>query len=184
MRAAFLLVVGAAIAGAGAFAGFTASDRLADPEVTTATVVQTRVTTAAGVGAPEAVLVKRAAIERAAAAGDYAALEDLADDEEFEYTFGGPVAGGPTAYWRRLERTTDERPLESLAAVLRMPYTLSRGIYVWPFAYDKTADELTEHERELLEPLGRAGAFGEEGYLGWRAGIRPDGRWVFFVAGD
>ena len=22
------------------------------------------------------------------------------------------------------------------------------------------------------------------GYLGWRAGIRPDGTWVFFVAGD
>jgi len=22
------------------------------------------------------------------------------------------------------------------------------------------------------------------GYLGWRAGIEPDGRWVFYVAGD
>ena len=76
-----------------------------------------------------------------------------------------------------------ERPLENLAEVLRMPYTLSRGIYVWPFAYDiAERDEITAHERELLEPLGPLDTLFVEGtgYLGWRAGIEPDGSWVFY----
>ena len=68
-----------------------------------------------------------------------------------------------------------------------MPYTLSRGYYYWPFAYD-VADvaDLSSHERELLAPLGPLDKVFVEGtgYLGWRAGIAPDGTWVFFVAGD
>ena len=57
---------------------------------------------------------------------------------------------------------------------------------MWPFAYDKTADELTRYEQELLQrlPPGSATVEPGGGYLGWRAGIEPDGGWVFFVAGD
>jgi hypothetical protein len=129
---------------------------------------------------PAAVEETRALLLAAAQSGDPEAVAELADPDEFTYTFGGPVEGGPAEYWRQIE---DERPLETLATILQLPYTLSQGIYVWPFAYDKTADQLTDYERELLEPLGTVGAFAD-GYLGWRAGIRPDGRWVFFVAGD
>jgi hypothetical protein len=133
---------------------------------------------------PETVIRKRAAMLAAAEAGDYDALAELDDSQRFKYTFGGPVEGGPAAYWRQLDESGREpTPAQGLAAILRMPYTLSRGIYVWPFAYDKTEDELTSYERGLLAPLGEGGAFAD-GYLGWRAGIRPDGRWVFFVAGD
>jgi hypothetical protein len=133
---------------------------------------------------PDVVLRKRAAILAAAQARDYDALAQLSDPQRFAYSFGGEVEGGPAAYWRQAEtRGEDPTPAEALAAILRMPYTLSRGLYVWPFAYDKTEDELTAYERGLLEELGRGGAFAD-GYLGWRAGIDPDGRWVFFVAGD
>ena len=132
-------------------------------------------------GLPEAVEEVRASILEAALSGDPDAVAGLADPEQFEYTFGGPVEGGPAEYWRQIEQ--EERPLEMLATILQLPYTLSRGIYVWPFAYDKTEDELTDYERELLEPLGAGGAV-VDGYFGWRAGITPDGRWVFFVAGD
>jgi hypothetical protein len=47
-------------------------------------------------------------------------------------------------------------------------------------------DDLTAHERELLAPLRPLGRVFVEGtgYLGWRAGIAPDGTWSFFVAGD
>jgi hypothetical protein len=128
---------------------------------------------------PEPVEEKRTAILAAAQSGDADAVAALADPE-FTYTFGGPVEGGPAEYWRQIE---SERPLEMLAMILELPYTLSRGIYYWPFAYDKTEDELTEYERELLAPLGPGGAF-VDGYFGWRAGITPDGRWIFFVAGD
>jgi hypothetical protein len=132
---------------------------------------------------PDAVLRKRAALLAAADAGDYDALAELADPQQFEYTFGGTVEGGPAAYWRQLEQRGDDEPAEVLAAILRMPYTLHRGIYTWPFAFDKAPDELTSYERGLLKPLGEATFFGDS-YLGWRAGIRPDGRWVFFIAGD
>ncbi len=136
---------------------------------------------------PAAVEETRVALLEAAENGDYEAFAELIPNNGFEYTFGGPVDGGPVAYWQELERTSDDRPLEALAAILTMPYVLSRGYYVWPWAYTvRSSDELSGHEQELLAPLGSPSAFFPEGigYLGWRAGIAPDGTWVFFVAGD
>jgi hypothetical protein len=44
---------------------------------------------------------------------------------------------------------------------------------------------MSEYERNLLRSAGLTSTDADGvGYLGWRAGIRPDGRWVFFVAGD
>jgi hypothetical protein len=133
---------------------------------------------------PAPVEAKRLAILEAAESGDADAVAALAG-EPFSYSFGGPVEGGPAAYWRELE-ANGERPLEALAAILRMPYTLSTGLYVWPFAYDKTIDQITDYERELLGPLppDAADFIPEGGYFGWRAGIEPDGDWIFFVSGD
>lgn len=139
-------------------------------------------------GLPRPVAEKRVAIARAAEANDYDALAELVDPEEFEYTFGGPVAGGPAAYWRQLEESTNERPLRILHAILQMPYTTERGVYVWPFAFNKDLKKLTEAERAILRTimtpreLRQMQQFG--GYIGWRAGIRPDGRWIFYLAGD
>jgi hypothetical protein len=137
-------------------------------------------------GVPAAVDETRAALLEAAGSGDYEALRPLLPDE-FEYTFGGPVEGGPIAYWQALERTTDARPLETLATILELPYVLTRGYYVWPWAYAlRSADELSPHEQELLAPLGVPSELFPEGvgYLGWRTGIAPDGTWAFYVAGD
>ena len=71
--------------------------------------------------------------------------------------------------------------------MLKLPYVLARGSYVWPSAYSVAgADDLSEHERGLLAPVGVPSELFPEGvgYLGWRAGVAPDGNWVFFVAGD
>ena len=128
----------------------------------------------------------RVALLQAAESGDYEALRPLISDS-FEYTFGSPVEGGPIEYCQRLEEETNERPLESLAAILKMPYVLSRGYYVWPWAYTvESAGDLSEHEVELLEPLGPTSRLfpSGSGYFGWRAGVEPDGTWAFFVAGD
>lgn len=137
---------------------------------------------------PDPVERKRIAIAEAAAARDYAALARLIPDDGFEYTFGGPMPGGPTAYWRRLEASTDEAPLETLVAVLALPYTKVRGIYVWPFAFDREPKQLSEKELELLStfatPREIEGWREFGGYIGWRAGIQPNGDWVFYVAGD
>jgi hypothetical protein len=157
----------------------------ADTETLTVTEPVTE-TDAAGegtaVGLPQPVGEMHAALLKAAESGDYESLRPLLA-AQFSYTFGGPVQGGPIAYWRRVEAESDERPIQILARILRMPYTLSRGTYVWPFAYDKQPGELTAHERQLLGDL--ADDFGAgSGYLGWRAGIEPDGTWSFFIAGD
>ncbi len=136
---------------------------------------------------PAAVEAARIEILEAARSGDYEKLRALVPETGFEYTFGEPVEGGPIAYWQELERTTDERPLEALASVLELPYVLSRGYYVWPWAYGvENRADLSEHERALLAPLGAPDelVLDGTGYLGWRAGFEPDGSWAFFVAGD
>ena len=189
MKRAFLLFSAAVLVAAGGVGGWFASRELEDPETITQTTTATTTTTSEAVapGLPAAVEKTRAALLAAAESGDYEKLRPLLPKTAFEYTFGSPVQGGPIGYWKQLERTTGERPLEALAEVLRMPYTLSRGIYFWPFAYDVASlDDLTAHERDLLAPLGPLESVFVEGtgYLGWRAGIQPDGTWVFFVAGD
>jgi hypothetical protein len=177
-----LLVLGGA-------AGWFGSREIQDAETVTDTTTVTRTATVAASdpGLPAAVVKTRDALLAAAESRDYAALRALVPTTGFEYTFGSPVPGGAIAYWQDLERTTGQRPLDALAKVLQMPYTLSRGLYVWPFAYSVASiDDLTAHERELLAPLGPLESVFVEGtgYLGWRAGIGPDGTWVFFVAGD
>jgi hypothetical protein len=172
----------AALALAGA--GFAAGWYLRGDDETVETSATTADSEAAPGGLPAVVERTRLAILAAAETGDYDAVAALADPNEFRYTFGSPVAGGPAEYWRQLASDTPDRHLEILPTILRLPYTLYRGIYTWPLAFDKTPEELTDYERGLLEPLGRAGVFAGESYFGWRAGIRPDGRWIFFIAGD
>jgi len=189
MKRALLLIGVALLLAAGGVGGWFAAREIEGTEIVTETTTVSVTTTeeARESGLPDAVEEARTALLAAAEAGDYEALRPLIPETGFEYTFGSPVGGGPIAYWQELERTTDEEPLEALAQVLKMPYTLSRGTYFWPFAYDVAAiEDLTAHERELLAPLGPLDTVFVEGtgYVGWRAGIQPDGTWVFFVAGD
>ena len=173
MRTLVVALIGLVAFGGGVVLGY----KLDSDDKTTAPVAT---------GLPAAVEQTRAALLEAAESGDYEALRPLVSDS-FEYTFGSPVEGGPIEYWQRLEAESDERPLEALAAILKMPYVLSRGYYVWPWAYTvETAGDLSEHEVELLAPLGPpSGLFpAGSGYFGWRAGIASDGTWAFFVAGD
>ena len=136
-------------------------------------------------GLPLPVEQTHTALLAAAEAHDEDALSALIDEKEFRYTFGENVRGGPIAFWRAEKERSGTDPIDALAKVLRLPYVLSQGIYVWPFAYDKGPGEMSEYERDLLRKAGLTATEADGvGYLGWRAGIRPDGRWVFFVAGD
>ena len=153
---------------------------------TTSTTTVTRTEASAGT-LPEPVERTRTALLEAARTGDYEQLRPLVP-EQFEYTFGGPVEGGAIAFWQRLEDESGASPIRILADLLELPYTLYRGIFVWPFAFDKQPDELAAYDRGLLESVGGedlSDDFAEgTGYLGWRTGIEPDGDWLFFVAGD
>jgi hypothetical protein len=187
LRRALVALAGAlALAGCGGTETVTVTESETSTETATETetVTQTETAAAQPAGLPPPVAETHAALLAAAESGDYEALRPLLPASGFSYTFGGEVHGGPIAYWQLLERQTDERPIEILAPILRLPYTLSGGRYIWPFAYDKQEDELTAHERELLGDLANSYSGAGSGYLGWRAGIDPDGTWRFFIAGD
>lgn len=147
----------------------------------------TRTTTSTRNQLPAAVAAKRNAIVSAAHALDYDRLELLLDRDHFSYSFG--ESGDPVGYWRRLE-DEGEVPIlgDYLPVILSAPFARRGDIYVWPSAYAKKPSEWTAEDRRWLRNLyteqeiqgfERAGA-----YLGWRVGIRKDGTWLFFVAGD
>jgi hypothetical protein len=184
LRGLVLLAIAVVAGAAGGVAGYAIGQGDAETDTVTTT---TTLTSATASGLPPAVEETRTALLEAADSGSYDALRPLIPASGFEYTFGTPVEGGPIAYWQDLERTTDERPLETLGTILRLPYVLSRGYYVWPWVYTlESPGELSEHERALLAPLGEIDSLFPtgEGYFGWRTGIAPDGSWTFFVAGD
>jgi hypothetical protein len=176
-----LLALAGAFALAGCAGGGTETVSVTETRSQTETEVVTE-TVAEPVGLPPAVAETHAALLAAAQSGDYEQLRPLVPDE-LSHTFGVPSEGGPIEYWQEVEAESGESPIEILARVLELPYTLSSGTYVWPFAFDKTEDELSDYERELLGDLAAYSGAGS-GYLGWRAGIAPDGTWQFFIAGD
>ena len=144
-------------------------------------------TTPAVKALPGPVAEKREAIVDAAHALDYERLETLLDPKTFTYSFG--EGGDPIGYWRRLEEQ-GEMPIlgDYLPTVLATPWAKQGPLYVWPSAHAKEPSQWTEEDRKALEQLyteEEIRGFEQAGsYLGWRAGIRRDGTWLFFVAGD
>jgi hypothetical protein len=178
------LVVALAACGGTETVTVTESETTTETATETETVTRTETAAAEPAGLPPPVAETHATLLAAAESGDYEALRRLLPASGFSYTFGGEAQGGPIAHWQDIETQTGERPIEILARILRLPYTLSGGRYVWPFAYDKQQNELTAHERELLGDLANSYSGAGSGYLGWRTGIEPDGTWRFFIAGD
>ena len=136
---------------------------------------------------PLPVAQTRDAIVRAAHARNYDGLEALLDPAAFSYSFG--ESGDPVGYWRRLE-DEGEVPIlgDILPTVLGTPFARQDDIYAWPSAFAREPRAWTAEDREALRLLYSPediASFEEAGgYLGWRVGIRADGTWLFFVAGD
>ena len=63
-----------------------------------------------------------------------------------------------------------------------------RELYVWPYFFAYPLDKLTEPQMVELFRIVTYGDFQDMkdfgGYIFYRAGITPSGRWTFFVAGD
>jgi hypothetical protein len=136
---------------------------------------------------PRAVAARRERILAAARAHDWEALRRVIGSHPIRYSFGPNVPGGPIAFWKGLE-AKGAKPIETLAAILKLPYTLSHGTYVWPFAYTTPPDDLTPYEVRLLSSYATPGDVqkwqGTGGYFGYRIGIDPAGRWQYYVSGD
>ena len=144
-------------------------------------------TTPAESALPAKVAEKIEAIVAAARALDYDRLETLLDPKTFSYSYG--ESGDPIDYWRRLEEKAEVPVLgDILPTVFSGPLATQGDIYVWPSVHGKPPSEWTPEERRWLRNLytereirsfERAGS-----YLGWRTGIRKDGTWLYFIAGD
>jgi hypothetical protein len=147
----------------------------------------TRTDDSAEDGLPTAVAETREDIYRAAVKHDYKALRSLLDPETFTYSFGG--GGDPIGYWREQEEADVPILGDILPVVLHTRFGETQNIFMWPSAAGKEPSEWTEAD---LESMRKAGSTDEEirsyeqygGYTGWRAGIRADGTWLFFIAGD
>ncbi|KAB2863904.1 MAG: hypothetical protein F9K43_18520, partial [Bauldia sp.] len=94
------------------------------------------------------------------------------------------------------ELSGDEQGHEILAIlyeVLSAGYVkLAEGtpeeMYVWPYFFAVPLDALTAPQRVELFKIVTAGDYEDMknygAYIFYRTGISPEGRWLFFVAGD
>lgn len=130
----------------------------------------------------------RRAIAEEAVDCDYAGLAQLAG-EDFSYSFGD--SGDAAGYWQRLEEE-GEPVLRTLVTLLELDaHVEEQGddpastTYTWPRAYRGNGEEARDELEEAFGAEVVDGWYGPEGeYLGWRVGIRGDGTWLFYVAGD
>jgi hypothetical protein len=136
---------------------------------------------------PARVARTRAEIVRAAHAFDYRALRELIRPGVFIYSF--EESGDPIGFWRRLE-TEAEVPVlgDILPVVLSTRPLRQEGAFVWPAAALKKVPDWTTADVAGIERIYGPGAgdrFRNQGsYTGWRASIRDDGLWLFFVTSE
>jgi hypothetical protein len=138
---------------------------------------------------PAKVAATRTRLARAAVKCDYAALEKIAKEnpQGFKFTYGPETSA--VAYWRKLEANRRDKPMKRLVGILRTPFTRNEiKAYAWPSAYTEkpTAADWNSLIRAKaytgaeVAQLKKAGGM----YLGYRTAISPQGKWLFFVAGD
>jgi hypothetical protein len=141
---------------------------------------------------PEPVRKKRDAILAAARSGDLAKAAALVKADQTTISFGGETEAAE--FWKKTFPDSDgAEVLATLIEVLEMPFVhLDKGsaqeLFVWPYFYATDLNKLTPPQRVELFRLVTAYDYREMQKFGsynfFRAGISPDGRWQFFVAGD
>lgn len=144
---------------------------------------------------PEPVRRMRALIVEAARSGDPERLRPLLGTGEGATRLSfGETGDDPIAYLKSI--SGDPEGHEMLAILLdvleagyaRVAPDTENELFVWPYFFALTLDELTPPQRVELFKLVTAGDFEEMAnygsYIFFRAGFAPDGRWLFFVAGD
>jgi hypothetical protein len=143
---------------------------------------------------PEPVRRTRARLMEAARSGDVKQLRRLmeAQPEMPSVSFGDP--GDPIEYLKALSSDAEGR--EILAILLEVLETgfvqVEPGtpdeLYVWPYFAQYPLEALTPSQLVELFTLLTAADYEDMrsygSYTFFRVGIAPDGRWLFFLAGD
>lgn len=141
---------------------------------------------------PEPARKKREEILSAARSGELTKAAALVKADQTAISFGGETEAAE--FWKKTFPDSDgAEVLATLIEVLEMPFVhLDKGtpqeMFVWPYFHAMQLDKLTPEQRVELFRLVTAYDFREMQKFGsynfFRAGISPDGRWQFFVAGD
>jgi hypothetical protein len=143
---------------------------------------------------PEPVRQMREQLIAAAKSGDMERLRALmeAQPEQPAVSFGDP--GDPIAYLKELSSDIAGREmLAILLEVLESGYVRTGvgspdEIYVWPYFAVYPLEALTPEQLVELFTLLTAADYEDMksfgAYTFFRVGIAPDGRWLFFIAGD
>ena len=144
--------------------------------------------------APEPVRQMRQRIVEAAASGDMERLRPLLMGKTPTQVTIGETTDDPIRSLKEL--SGDSEGMEILAILLDVLQTgfahVGKGtpdeVYVWPYFTEKSLTTLTDPEKVELLRIITAGDYSDMlefgGYNFYRVGIRPDGEWKFFVAGD
>lgn len=144
---------------------------------------------------PEPVRRMRALIMEACLTGDIEQLRPLISTGEggTQLSFGS-VAGDPVEFLRELSGDDEGQEIlailyEVLAAgFVRLDEGAPNEMYVWPYFFAVPLEQLDSRQRVELFKLVTAGDYEDMknfgAYIFYRVGISPEGRWLFFVAGD
>ncbi|MGY6707417.1 MAG: hypothetical protein ACXIVF_03735 [Rhizobiaceae bacterium] len=143
---------------------------------------------------PTPVRETRERLMEAARMGDIEALRPLIGEGRGATQLSlGPPAEDAVAYLRSISGDSEGHEiLAILYEVLSAGFVhLQNGgeeeMYVWPYFYVMPLEELDARQRVELFKLVTAGDYEDMraygGYLFYRTGILPDGRWAFFIAG-
>lgn len=144
---------------------------------------------------PEPVQRMRQLILDATATGDLEKLRPLigTGDDATQLSLGG-LDGDPIAFLK--EQSGDQEGQEILAIIeniLNSGYVhiepgTNEEIYAWPYFFAVPLDALDPRQRVELFKIVTAGDYEEMKAYGvynfYRLAITPEGKWVFFVAGD
>ncbi len=106
----------------------------------------------------------------------------------------GGIDGDPIEFFKSL--SGDDQGHEILAILLEvleagyvhMDKGTENELYVWPYFFAWPLDKLSPEQKVELFRIVTAGDYEDMqsfgGYIFYRVGITPEGRWQFFVAGD
>jgi hypothetical protein len=136
---------------------------------------------------PPEVAATRVRIIELALACDYKGLQELADPNEFTFSYG--VERSPAHFWRMLERQGEPVMAELVTLLNLRPNRSPRfELYGWPRAVRARA---TARDWQVVVDAGLVTQRQADdarkfnlGYLDRRTFITFDGRWTAFVAGD
>ena len=143
---------------------------------------------------PEPVRAMRRQLIEAARSGDIEALRGLmtAQPQPPAVSFGDP--GDPIEYLKALSSDAEGREILAIllevleSGFVRVQPGTPDELYVWPYFAEHALDSLTPPQLVELFTLLTAADYEDMrsygAYTFFRVGIAPNGRWLFFLAGD